>query len=189
MTGAAIKALLDQSHWHAERLALRRIIRDAGLEETVKWGKLCYMHDGTNVAIIYGMKNYCAVGFFKGAALDDPKGRLVAPGPNSRTMRQIRFTGMDQITRDAPTLRALLTAAKQAGDSKPPPARMPRRPPELTAALADDDALAAAFDALTPGRRRGWLLHFTGAKRPETRANRIARARPRIIAGKGPNDR
>ena len=93
----AIEALLEQEQWKPERLELRRIILESGLMEDVKWGKLCYRFDSRNVAIIYGMKACCAVGFLKGALLADPDRLLVAPGPHSRAMRQMRFNSVDDI--------------------------------------------------------------------------------------------
>lgn len=192
MSDDAIKALLDRSEWQAERRLLRGILRGEGLDETVKWGKLCYTHAGGNVAIIYGMKDCCAVGFFKGALLDDRAGRLVAPGKHSQAMRQMRFAGLDEIKADEAALRGFVKAAIEVeAEGRKIALTSPQQepPPELTEALGRDRPFAKAFDALTPGRRRGWLLHFAGAKQAGTRAARIEKARARIIEGKGPNDR
>lgn len=188
-----VKRLIDRSAWHEERKALRARALGAGLSEAVKWGKLCYGLDDTNIVIIHATKTYCALGFFMGALLDDPDHRLVAPGEHSQAMRQLRFTTLAGIEAQDAVIRsflALAIAAKQAGrsidfDEK----HNLDLPDELKAAFDRDPDLAAAFDSLSSGRQRGYVLHISAAKQAETRITRIASARNRIMAGKGRNDR
>ncbi|MGR3592545.1 MAG: YdeI/OmpD-associated family protein [Limimaricola soesokkakensis] len=188
-----INDLLNKSNWQDERRRLRDIILDCDLDERVKWGKLCYAYEDSNVVIIYGMKNRCALGFFKGALLEDEDGVLVRPGKHSQAMRQLRFESLKEIEDSEDTIRCLINRAIQAEkdgleieftekDSLDYPG-------ELQDALDDDSELAEAFDELTPGRQRGWVLHISDAKQSETRTRRIDQARPMIIAGKGRNER
>ncbi len=195
MTNDATKidALLDHKSWHQERRKLRSIALDCGLTETVKWGKLCYHTDGANVAIFYGLNGYCALGFFKGALLKDPKHLLVAPGAHSQAMRQLRFADMAQILAQEDVLRAFILAAIETERSGADIAFDAKfnlvLPVELQAAFDEDADFAAAFDRLTPGRQRGWVLYFTGSTQAATRQRRIAGACAAILAGKGWNDR
>ncbi|MHA6326764.1 YdeI/OmpD-associated family protein [Roseivivax sp. CAU 1753] len=188
-----VARLLNTPRWQQERLALRALMLECGLEERVKWGKLCYLHDARNVVIIYGLKGYCALGFFKGALLEDDDNALVAPGAHSQAMRQLRFAGLDDITARADQIRAYVTKAidaEKAGLSVDFAARDSLdHPVELQDVLDADAAFSKAFEALTPGRRRGYVLHFSNAAKSETRRARVAKSRPRIIAGKGLNDR
>ena len=188
-----VAALLAQSNWNAERKALRGCLLEAGLDEVIKWGKLCYQYEGQNLAIIYGMKASCGIGFFKGALLDDPEGRLTQQGPNSQAVRVFQFTSLAQIDAARAEIAAMIKAAiavEKAGlkvaftqkDALDYPA-------ELTESFAQDPEFGDAFEALTPGRQRGYVLHFAGAKQSETRAARIEKHRARIMAGKGIADR
>lgn len=188
-----IKALLDTEHWRAERKLLRSYILDFGLIETVKWGRLCYTYEDSNIVIIYGMKDYCALGFFKGALINDDQQCLVAPGKDSQAMRQLRFHSRDDIIRCAPLIKSYLAKAIQiekdgltiSFDAK----RKLVYPHELQAALDADPALAQAFSRLTPGRQRGYVLHIEHARQAATRVRRIDTCRPKILAGKGHNER
>ena len=191
MTTAA--DLLARTNWHEERKALAAIMRDTGLEEAVKWNQLCYaLPDGGNVAIIYVFDASCGVSFFKGKLLDDPEGRLSDNGPNTRSVMRMDFTSLEEIEADEGLLRAFVkeAAANEAAGRKAikASAKLPDAPAELAEAFDDDDSLKAAWEALTPGRRRGWLIHFNDAKQAETRRRRIDKARPRILAGKGMHD-
>jgi uncharacterized protein YdeI (YjbR/CyaY-like superfamily) len=103
-----VKALLDQSNWQQERRKLRALLLSGELSESVKWGKLCYSFDGAKVAIFYGMKDYCALGFFKGALLADADHKLVAPGKNSQAMRQLRFRTMADIEAQEASVRSFI---------------------------------------------------------------------------------
>ncbi len=173
---------------------LRRIVLACGLVEEEKWGAPCFTADGGNVVILAPMKDSCALSFFKGVLLKDPEGGLEKAGANTRSGRIIRFTAVDQVLAMEGTLRAYVTEAAEleragatvdfAKDRDDIPV-----PDELRDALDADPALRAAWEGLTPGRRRGWLVHVTGAKASATRASRVAKAAPRIMAGKGLHDR
>ncbi|MFC2968815.1 YdeI/OmpD-associated family protein [Acidimangrovimonas pyrenivorans] len=182
----------DAVAWHDELSALRSILRASPLVEDFKWRAPCYTYRGGNVATVWGLKDCCTLSFFKGALLTDPEALLDAPGANSRSMRVIRFTGRDQIHAMEDTLRtyidaaiAIETAGLKVNFAKDDLAY----PEELIDRLDGAPELATAFAALTPGRRRGYLLHFAQAKRAATRTSRIDKAAPRILAGKGLHDR
>lgn len=178
--------------WGSELAAFRAILLGAGLAEEFKWRGPCYTSDGANIATLWGFKESCQLGFFKGGLLKDPEGILQAQGARSRAMRVVKATSTAEIARLKPVLAAYLreaVAIEQAGLRLDLPKDDIAFPDELTERLAEDPILRAALDALTPGRRRGWLLHFTEPKQSATRASRIDKAAPRILAGKGPNDR
>jgi uncharacterized protein YdeI (YjbR/CyaY-like superfamily) len=182
----------EAKKWKKEMGALRAIMRECPLEETYKWRSPCYTFDGGNIAAIWGLKDYCALAFFKGALLKDSKEILSAPGAHSRSMRLVKFTGAAEIEKAKPLLKKYIgeaIEAEKAGlkiefakDDLPFPA-------ELTAALKNDSKLKKAFEELTPGRRRGYVLHFSQAKQAKTREARIEKAAPKILAGKGLQDR
>lgn len=176
--------------WRGEIEKLRTILRACGLDEELKWGKPCFAFAGSNVAIIQPFKAHCALMFFKGALLEDTHGLLRSQGANTRSAMRLELTSEAQITKAV--VRSYVQQAialEQAGAKVDFEAKREMAPPaELTQILANDRRLAKAFAALTPGRRRGWVLHFTGAKRPETRIARIEKARPRILAGRGLHD-
>lgn len=178
--------------WAAELAALRQILLDTPLDETFKWRGPCYTFGGVNVIMLWGMKESCGLSFFKGVLLKDPEGMLVAPGENSRAVRMAKFTGLAGIEAAASALKACILEAiglERAG------AKVHLReddfdlPEELAARLDDDPALKDAWEVLTPGRRRGWVLHFAQPKQPKTRTARIGKAAPRILEGKGTHDR
>lgn len=178
------------TRWREAQLALRALLLEAGLTEAWKWHAPVYTHDGHNVAIIWGFKDRAGLGFFKGALLDDPEGILAAPGPNSRSSRVVNFTTAEAVEALRPTLLAYLAEAmRKAAEPVPMPKDDLDPPEELVARLEADPDLAEAFAALTPGRRRGWMLTIGQAKQSQTRTARVDRAAPRILAGKGPNDR
>ena len=185
--------LLKQKDWHDERKMLRRILLDCGLEEAVKWNKLAYTHDGGNVAIIYGMAESCAIGFFKGSLLEDKEGKLVAPGKHSKAMRRLHFKSLEDIESQEKLIRKTVeeaVALQEAGEKVDfDDQEEIDPPPELVDAFDDDPDFKNAFDALTPGRQRGYLLHFTDAKKAETRARRIDKWRGAIEQGKGLHER
>lgn len=188
-----VESLLNQKNWQDERRRLRDILLDCGLEERVKWGKLCYAWEDSNVAIIYGMKNSCAVGFFKGSLLEDEDGVLVQPGKHSQAMRRLHFESLEEIKFGEDTIRRFTLRAIQAEMDGLEVAFTEKDnldyPDELQDALDDDPELVEAFEELTPGRQRGWVLHFSDTKQSETRARRVEKARSKIIAGKGWNER
>lgn len=178
--------------WQDELRALRAILLSSPLDEAFKWRQPVYTLQDANVAILWAFKDNVGVGFFKGALLDDPEGRLTAPGENSRAARKMAFTDLGSIHAEEGTLRAFINAAigiERKGLKVDMPKDDLEPPEELTAALDADPALAEAFAKLTPGRRRGYFLHIGDAKKPETRAARVEKLAPRIHAGKGFNER
>ena len=158
--------------WPAEISALRPLLLGAGLDETIKWGKPCYSHGAENVAIMQEMKDFLALMFFKGALLDDPDGVLEAQGPNSRSARRVCFSSAEQVERRSATVKALLdraiVVAESGAEVGPPPELV--LVDELQDRLDGDPALKAAFEALTPGRRREYQLHISGAKQAKSAA-------------------
>lgn len=178
--------------WRDELQALRAILCDSPLTETWKWSSPVYTWQGANVAILWGFSDRATLGFFKGVLLADPAGILGAPGPNSRSSRVVDFTDPGRVAALAPTLRAYIDEAianERAGLKVAFPKDDLPYPDELSARLDSDAAFRAAFEALTPGRRRGWVLHFGSAVQARTRETRIDKATPRILAGKGMQDR
>ena len=179
--------------WRAEFEALRTVLLRAGLEEEFKWYKPCYTHEGSNVVIFQPFKELCALLFFKGALLQDPDGALKEQGENTRSALRLEFRSVADVRAAKRTIAALVQDAirvEQAGLSVPE--RAPEdegpHPQELGTLLNADAALRDAWERLTPGRRRGWLLHFNGAKQSKTRVARIERATPRILEGFGMHD-
>lgn len=180
------------TRWRLEALALREILLECGLTEELKWSKPCYTHDGKNICIIQRMKGFLALMFFKGALLEDPDGVLEVQGAHSRSGYRLRYTSVDDVETKAKSVEALVRAAiaiEKAGLKVEPAAGKLEYPRELRDKFAEDPALEAAFERLTPGRQRGYILHFSDAKQAKTRAARIDKHRARIIAGRGLNDR
>ena len=194
MAGSAeVDALLAKaSAWKDETTALRRIVLDCGLDEHVKWGQPCYASRGRNIVLIHGFKEYCALLFMKGALLKDERKLLVQQTENVQSARQIRFRGLADIVGREAVLNAYIREAVEIETSgaklaKKTAADMPW-PEEFSEKLARSPELAEAFAALTPGRQRGYLLHFAGAKQAKTRESRIETCAPLILAGKGLDD-
>jgi uncharacterized protein YdeI (YjbR/CyaY-like superfamily) len=176
-----------RERWKAEIAALQKILSGFDLREERKWGKPCYTVDGKNVVIIQGFKDYCALGFFQGALLKDPKKLLVQLG-QVQAARVMKFTSATEIAAKANTIKACLreaVAAAKAGKKVETKPRALPVPAELKAKFREDPRLKRAFEALTPGRQRGYLYHFAGAKQSATRTARIERAMPAIFAGRG----
>ncbi len=171
---------------------LRSIALRTGLAEDLKWGKPCYTLDGANVVLIQGFKAYCALLFMKGALVQDPSDLLVKVGENSRIARQARFTDVVEIVAAEPALTAAIESAidvERSGEKVDLEATDDVvAPEEFQTVLDADPALRAAFDALTPGRQRAYLLHFNGAKQSKTRAARVEKCIPQILDGLGLND-
>lgn len=179
--------------WREETQALRRILLDCGLTEELKWGKPCYTFQKSNVVIIFGLKDYCGLGFFKGSLLDDPKGILARQGEHSQAVRLIRFTNVQEIAEMESISKAYIQNAievEKAGlkvDFKEKHELV--FPAELQKRLDEDATFKAAFTALTPGRQRAYNLHFSAPKQSKTRELRIDKHLPKILRGKGMNDR
>lgn len=187
------KFIHKSTKWQAEFEKLRTIILDCQLTEELKWGKPCYTFEDKNILLIHGFKEYCALLFMKGALLKDPIGILVQQTENVQSARQIRFTDVDEIEEMAHILKATIYEAievEKAGlevDLKETSEF--NMPEELQHKLDEDPAFKTAFEALTPGRQRGYLLYFSSAKQAKTREARIEKYTPKILNGKGFNDR
>lgn len=178
--------------WRKELEKLRTIILDCDLTEELKWGSPCYAFQKHNVVILGELKEYCVVGFFKGALLKDANGVLMKPGKNTRAARMMRFSNIQEIVEMEPILKAYIHEAielEKAGlkvDFKK--TRKLDIPEELQNKLDEFPALKTAFEALTPGRQRGYILHFSAPKQSRTRESRIEKSIQKILDGKGLND-
>jgi uncharacterized protein YdeI (YjbR/CyaY-like superfamily) len=184
--------LRKATEWREEFEILRSIVLDCGLVEELKWYQPCYTFQEKNVVLIHGFKEYCALLFFKGALLMDPKGILIQPTENVQSGRQIRFTNVREIIKMRPILKAYIQQAievekaglkvklKKTSDFK--------IPEEFKNKLAELPALKTAFDALTPGRQRGYLFYFSAPKQSKTRTARVEKCMKQIFNGKGLND-
>ena len=181
----------ESNQWREEIARLRSMLLSCGLTEEIKWGKPCYIHDGSNIVIIQEMKEFLSLMFFKGALLTDPDGVLEEQGPNSRSARRIEFRSVDDVARLAGTVSAYVAEAidveTEGLDVGPAPELVPID--ELQSRLDGDPAFEAAFEALTPGRRREYNLYFSGAKQATTREARIEKYAQKILDGKGLRDR
>jgi len=184
--------LAGEKKWREEMTKLRSIILEFPLTEELKWGKPCYSLQDSNIVLVHGFKEYCALLFFKGALLKDPHRILVQQTKNVQAARQIRFTNAREISQLAAALKAYIHEAieveksglkveyKQTSEFK--------MPEEFQNKLNKLPKLKTAFKALTPGRQRAYLLYFSSAKQSQTRQARIEKCMPQILARKGLND-
>jgi len=182
--------LSQVTRWQDEMARLRTIVLDCGLTEDFKWRQPCYTHENGIVLLITAFKDYCCLAFFKGALLKDSQRILVSPGANSQFVRQMRFTGVHQIGGLEPVIRSYIDeaiAVEKAG-LKVTKHTAVAIPEEFQQTLDQNAALKAAFEALTPGRRRAYLMHFSQPKQSAIRQARIEKCTPQILAGKGLND-
>lgn len=181
--------LRKATKWQEEFETLRKIVLDFPLTEELKWYQPCYSFEKKNVVLIHGFKEYCALLFFKGALLKDAKGILVQQTKNVQVVRQIRFTHLREIVKMKPVLKAYLHEAievEKAGVKvKLKKTRDFKIPAEFRSKLNATPALKTAFEALTPGRQRGYILHFSQPKQSKTREARVERCMPEILRGKG----
>ena len=179
--------------WQKEFEKLRMIILDCGLTEELKWGCPCYTFEKSNIVLIHGFKEYCALLFFKGALLKDPKGILIQQTENVQAGRQIRFTNVREIVKMKTVLKAYIHEAievEKAGlKVKYKKTSEFKIPEEFQNKLDATPALKNAFDALTPGRQRAYLFYFSQPKQFKTRESRIEKCMQQILNGKGLNDR
>lgn len=185
------KLFSNAKMWRQEAEILREILRGTGLAEEVKWGKPCYTYDGKNICIIQRMKGFLALLFFKGALLEDPDALLEAQGPNSRSGYRMRFSGISDVENRASSVKLFINQAIEieAAGLKVNKESDLRYTDELIEKFDDDPELKAAFHRLTPGRQRGYVLHFSGAKQSKTRVARIEKYRRNIFRGKGIQER
>ena len=190
-----VEAFIKKSKvWNDEMNELRSIILTAKLEEHIKWRLPCYTSEENNVVIIQPFKKCLALMFFKGALLKDPKNILVKNGPNSNAPKRLEFTSVSEIKKLEPTIKKYLKEAieiekKGLKVEKDESSSKLIAPEELTAFFKSKPALKKAFEALTPGRQRAYLIHFSGAKQSSTRTSRIEKCIPLIMMGKGWNER
>ena len=178
--------------WREEFETLRALVLDCGLAEDLKWGSPCYAFEDANVVLIHGFKEYCALLFFKGALMKDPKGILIKQTANVQGPRQLRFSSVKDITKQKATVKAYIKeaiAVEKAGLKvnlkKTSEFAVPE---EFKNKLDQLPALKSAFRALTPGRQRAYLLYFSSAKQSTTRASRVEKSMQRIMMGKGLDD-
>jgi uncharacterized protein YdeI (YjbR/CyaY-like superfamily) len=178
--------------WKKEFEKLRTIILVCGLDEELKWGNACYTFEGRNIVLIHGFKEYCALLFFKGALLNDPEGILIQQTENVQSARQIRFTNLKEIAGQEHAIKSYIYEAieveraglqvklKKTSDFK--------IPEEFEIKLNKNKNLKKAFEALTPGRQRAYIFHFSQPKQSKTREARVEKYIPQILEGKGLND-
>jgi len=182
----------NAKNWQAEFKKLRRILLDFPMTEELKWGQACYASDGRNIVLIHGFKEYCALLFFKGALLKDPKRILIQQTKNVQSGRQIRFTNVREIIEMEPILKAYVREAievEKAGlKVKLKETSAFKVPGEFQRKLDETPALKKAFAALTPGRQRGYLFYFSAAKQSKTREARVEKYMSQILEGKGLDD-
>lgn len=179
--------------WREAYQQLRTIVLDCGLTETLKWGVPCYTYQDTNVVLIHGFKDYCALLFHKGVLLKDAHGILIQQTENVQAARQIRFTDLEEIRALEATLKAYIFEAVEV-EKAGLKVQLKKTeafdvPAEFQEKLEEDPGLKNAFKALTPGRQRAYLLYFSQAKQSKTRAARVEKYIPHILDGKGLNDR
>jgi uncharacterized protein YdeI (YjbR/CyaY-like superfamily) len=181
-----------EKRWRAEYAELRQLCLASDLNEQLKWGQACYDLNGSNVVLIHGFKDYCALLFMKGALLKGPKGILIQQTKNVQAARQIRFASLADINKHKAAVNAYIREAiaveKSGAKVKMKGVAQFNAPEEFQKRLDDDPKLAEAFRALTPGRQKGYLLHFAGAKQSVTRAARVEKHAPRILKGLGLDD-
>ena len=186
------KYLSKVKKWQEEFEKLRMIILDCGLTEDLKWGQPCYTFGKSNIVLIHGFKEYCALLFFKGALLNDASGILIQQTENVQAARQVRFTNIREIVKMEPILKAYIYEAvevEKAGLKVPLKKTAEYKiPEEFQNKLDKTPALKTAFYALTPGRQRGYILYFSAPKQSKTRESRIEKSMEQILNGKGLND-
>ena len=180
------------SKWMLEYTELRKTVLETGLTEELKWGCPCYTRQNSNILLIHGFKNYCALLFMQGALLTDPKALLIQQTENVQSARQLRFKSFQEITELKEHITAFIEEAIKidvAGIKVAPKAMSEYKIPiEFQAVLDTNHELNTAFNALTPGRQRGYLLYFSNAKQAKTRETRIEKYIQHILNGKGLED-
>lgn len=178
--------------WQEEYDKLRMIVLDCQLNEELKWGCPCYTFQDKNIVLIHGFKEYCALLFFKGVLLNDPNGILIQQTENVQVGRQVRFTNLREIVEMESILKSYIQEAIQVEKAglnvELKKVNEFKVAPEFQTKLDHIPALKTAFDALTPGRQRGYLLYFSAPKQSKTRESRVEKYMPQILNGKGLND-
>jgi uncharacterized protein YdeI (YjbR/CyaY-like superfamily) len=180
------------TNWQKEYEKLRAIVLDCNLTEELKWGQPCYTYEKHNIVLIHGFKDYCALLFFKGAVMKDKKNILVQQTENVQAARQIRFTSIQDITKLERTLKAYVYEAVELEEAGVKVEFKKTKeftvPEEFQKRLDKSRTLKKAFESLTPGRQRGYLLHFASAKQAKTREARVEKYIPKIMDGLGLED-
>ncbi len=189
-----VDLFLDKAQkWNSEMSLLRNIVLECNLVEDFKWMHPCYTLNNSNVVLIHNFKDYCALLFHKGALLKDSENILIQQTENVQSARQLRFTNSQQIIDLEPIIKAYIYEAIEVEKSglkvEYKPTKEYEVPVELQSILDESSELKEAFEALTPGRQRGYLLHFSQPKQSKTRTARVEKCIPKILAGKGFNDR
>jgi uncharacterized protein YdeI (YjbR/CyaY-like superfamily) len=177
--------------WTSELKLLRKIVSECGLTEEAKWGSPCYTFENKNILMLSAFKEYCCISFFKGALLSDHKNLLVKPGPNSQAVRLFKFKNIHEIEKIEKDIRTYIFEAieiEKAGlsvifNKNPEPI-----PEELEIKFEEDPVLKTAFESLTPGRQRSYILHFSQPKQSKTKEARIDKCIPMILCGIGLHD-
>jgi len=184
------KYINRSKQWKDELTVIREILLDAGLTEEYKWAAPCYTYNAKNVLIVQPFKEYFALGFFNGAALTDPKGLLVKPGEHTRFGRQLKLTNTQDIVKKTAIIKKFIKEAITKDASTPIKAEAAPviEVEELKAVFKKNAAIKKAFESLTPGRQRGYLIFFSGAKQSENRFARIEKYTNQILCGKGITD-
>lgn len=179
-------------NWTEELKLLREIVLECGLTEELKWGVPCYTFEGNNIAIVSAFKEFCSLSFFKGVLLKDANGILIKQGENSQAARIVKFTDVQQILEKESILKAYI---KEAVEVEKAGLKVEFKeiseyeiPAELQNKLDENEAFRNAFKDLTPGRQKGYILHFSQPKQSKTRESRIEKSMPRIFLGKGLHD-
>lgn len=182
----------NEKRWRAELEELRAIALTTDLTEDLKWMHPCYTLDNANVFLLHGFKEYCAVLFMKGVLMKDPQGILIQQTANVQAGRQIRFTSLEEIVKLKKTIKSYMNEAiaiEESGGQVPVKKSQDFEvPQEIVAKLKKHPGLLVAFNNLSPGRRRAYVLHFTAAKQEKTVDSRIEKALPAILKGKGLNE-
>lgn len=182
----------NATNFQEELLLLRSFVQDAGLKEELKWKQPCYTLDGKNVLIVSKMKDYCFIAFFKGTLMKDEAGVMVSPGENSRHAKQLRYTNVDEIEKQGELIQAYIQEAieleKSGAKVIAPPSEDYVWPEELEEFAAQDADFKQAFERLTLGRQRAYILFFNAAKQSKTKLARIEKYQQRILDGYGMND-
>ncbi len=177
--------------WTNELKQLRRIVLESGLTEELKWSQPCYTFQNSNILLVTAFKEYAALAFFKGVLLKDAKNILISPGKNSQAVRQVRFTNVKDIINQEETLKVYIHEAIKI-EKKGLKIKFNKNPEqilkELKSKFDDDASFKVAFEGLTPGRQRGYILYFSAPKQSQTRIARIEKCTPKILLGEGLND-
>ncbi len=176
------------NNWREVLVALRNILLSTSLKEEIKWSMPCYTYQGRNVVMLCAFKDYAALSFFNGALLNDPKGLLHKPGDYSQAARYMRFTQPGEVKKQQAAIYSFIKEAielQQKGVKVVFKKELPPLPDELIQKMKEHAGLKQAFEKLTPGRQRGYLIYFTQPKQASTRLARIEKCIPDILAGKG----